>query len=67
MSPSLPSSAACVCREPTLADPIVKAVMRADAVDQQEIETLFGRLRRDDALRRLASRYRQTMDCSRLC
>jgi hypothetical protein len=47
----IPIRDASVCREPTLAemlaDPIVKAVMRADAVDAEEIEALFGRLRRD--------------------
>ena len=64
----IPIRDASACREPTLAemlaDPNVKAVMRADAVDAEEIETLFGRLRRDDRpLRRASPCFSPAAEC----
>ncbi len=45
----IPIRDASVCREPTLvdmlADPIVKAVMRADGVDPEDIEALFRQMK----------------------
>jgi hypothetical protein len=57
----IPIRDANVCREPTLADmladPIVKAVMRADGVDAEDVEALFRRLKPDAvALRAAAAR-----------